>query len=611
MAGVGLKFYLFYKQKIETMISKPFTGLAVAAIVLFTACGKKAPSYTRYIPKNAANVISIDVKGMLAKLNSDSLTVENMLAVLEDTARPDDYTTAMTKYIELKDAGIDWDSKVYISAASLEMSNGSTPAIQLVAGVKDQQKLEAFLKKQPQMGEIKKGDGYSYTVVGDNGIGWSKDAVIVLYGGYQRSYEDYMPADSMEGTKPKSEISTGRDAEEELKKYFKLEKKESILSVDGFNDLQAKQVDITIFTQVNLDGINAMAFAFVPRLKEMIEGTYSSSTINFEDGKAVVENKIFVGDKVGSILKKYAGPEVDLGLIENYPSQNVDGVVAFSFNPALIPALIRESGLDALLGLGLAQTGMGLDDFSKIFKGDFAVVVSDFAIDKKIVSPVTKDMGKDGEMYQSEKPTAKMIFTAKIGDKAAFDKLVSFAVKEGALVRNGNMLIPTENGERAKDVPFAISTANDMLTFASDSATLVAYQSNTAKIGLANDVKSKLKGNAVAAFFDVEKILNGVSPNLFDSTSAAPGNIIAKAKTTFKNGWFTTSNFDGKSVAGKGEMVFGDSKKNSLVQLVRFAMYATEESKTERARFKKEWYADSKPDVMIPDSIAPPPPPKK
>jgi Domain of unknown function (DUF4836) len=586
------------------MISKHFTGFAIAAIVLLAACGKKAPSYTKYIPKNASNVISIDVKSMLTKLNSDSLTVENMMVIMQDTAHPDDYTKAITLYKELKDAGIDWENKLFISASSLEMMNaGNSPDVQIVAGMKDVAKLEAFLKKQPEMTEIIKGEGFSYSIKGPVAFGWNNDAIMVLMGGNKIDYNDFMPEDSNKVNLPKSE-SNATGAVEKLKKYFKLTKKESILSVDGFNDLQGKQVDIAIFNQADLEGISAMAFAFLPKLKELIEGVYSATTINFEEGKAVVESKGFVSDKMGALLKKYAGPEVDLGMIENYPSQNVNGVMAFSFKPELIPAMIKETGLDALLGLGLAQTGMGLDDFAKVFKGDFAVVFSDFAMEKK-------DMGKDAEMYRTEMPTAKLIFAAKIGDKAAFDKLVNFGVKSGTIIRNGTMLIPADNGVPATEMPFAISTANDMLTFASDSATLVAFQNKSQKIGLADDIKSKLKGNAVAAFFDVEKLLNGINDNMFDSTDVAAKNILVKAKATFKNSWFTSSNFNGKSITSKGEVVFGDPKKNSLAQFIRFGMYAAEQEKARKESYNDEWENDIKTVIPLIDSIPPPPPPAK
>ena len=583
------------------MISRKLSFIAVVTIVLLAACGKKAPSYTKYIPKGSPNVISIDVKSMLTKLNSDSLTVENMLSVIKDTANPDEYVMAMTKYKELKDAGIDWESKVYIATSAMDIMGYNKPDVEIVAATKDAAKLEDYLKKQPGMSEIKKGDGYSYGSNEDMAIGWNSEAVMMVFSGNKKRFNTFQDDDNSDKSKPKSE-ATLSGAAGKIKTYFALSKSESILSVDGFNDVQGKPADIAIFNQANLDGINAMAFAFLPKLKELIEGTYSATTINFENGKAVIETKGAVGKKMGEILKKYAGPEVDLSMIENYPSQNIDGAVVFSFKPELIPAIIRETGVDALLSLGLAQTGMGLDDFSKVFKGDFAVVVSDFAVNRE-------EAGKDAEIYSREKPVAKMIFAAKIGDKAAFDKLVNFAVKTGSVIRSGDMLIPAEDGHPAPEMPFAISTANNMLTFASDSATLVAYQSKSQKAGIPDDIKSKLKGSAVGAFINIEKILQGISTEIFDSSDMAPKNILAKAKTTFKSGWITSANFDGKAVTGKGELLFADATKNSLVQLVRFSMYATEETRAESERNRKKWDEESKTTVTVTDAVPPPPPP--
>lgn len=581
--------------------------MVIATAVFISSCGKKAPAYTRYIPKEASSVISIDTKGMMAKLEKDSLSVEKILEVLKaDTANATAYATALETYKRFKESGIDWDSKVYINATSVNLMGylGGT-SIQVVAGMKDVSKFEAFVKQQPGSKEVKKGEGFSYMLDDEWSLGWNDDAVMLIAGGDRPSYEDFLP-DSLKNSKPRSETNASGPAEK-LKKYFKLEKKESILSVDGFNDLQGKQGDITIFNQVNLDGISAMAFAFLPKLKEMIDGSYSSSIINFENGKVVVNSDSHVSDKVADVLKKYAGPEVDLSLLENYPSQQVNGVMAFSFKPELIPALIRETGLDALLSLGLIQTGMGLDDFAKIFKGDFAVAVSDFAV-------VNKDMGKDANVYRSEEPTAKLVFTARIGDKAAFEKLINFAVKEGMIIRNGDMLIPADGGVPANDMPFAISTANNALTFASDSATLAVFQSKTQKIGLSEEVRSKLKGHSVAAYIDLASIFNGVLPIMHDSTNMTGHNIFSRLKTDLKNASFTMENFKGNSLKGSGELVFGDANKNSLSQLTRLIMYIYEQDREEKAIKAKQWAEQDKIEVTVveePKKPTPPPPPAK
>jgi|GEM_PF-327178 len=582
------------------IITKRLTGLVVVAVVLLTACGKKAPAYTKYIPKDASNVVSVDVKSLLLKLNSDSLTLENMTSVFKEGHGASDYAEMMNRYKDFKDAGLDLDSKVFLATSAFDFNKyNSSFSVQFVAGMKDSKKFEEFLKKQKETGEIRKGEGYSYTGTDEVAIGWNEDAVMIVYSSNAKKYNDY-ESDTAEMSRPKSADVAGGPAEK-LKKYFKLEKKESILSVDGFNDLQGKTADVAIFNQVNLDGISGMAFAFLPKVKELVEGAYGTTTINFEDGKIEVESTSTTGKKMADILKKYAGPEVDMSLLENYPSQNVDGVMAFSFKPELIPALIKETGFDALLGIGLSQTGLSLDDFAKVFKGDFAVAVSDFAVEKKEI-----DMGKDAMgSYSREVPSAKMVFVAKIGDKAIFNKLVALGEKQGFIIRNGNMLIIANNGRPAEGSPIVISTANDLLTIASDSATLLAYQNKSQKIGLSDEAKGKIKGSAIAAFVDVEKILNGISSNVFDSTDVTLANVMAKSKATFKNFSFSTSNFSGSSVKGKGEIVFGDAKKNSLAQIVRYGMYVAEQYKLHEAEQAKKYQEDSTTDVIADSTAAP------
>ena len=104
----------------------------------------------------------------------------------------------------------------------------------------------------------------------------------------------------------------------------------------------------------------------------------------------------------------------------------------------------------------------------------------------------------------------------------------------------------------------------------------------TSKIGLRNEAKAILKGSSIAFFIDAEKILNGIPESIFDSTSIHEKNVLAKSKTVFKTLDFTTSNFDGKKIDGKGEVIM-TTNKNSLPQLVRFLMYAAEEMKLKNA----------------------------
>lgn len=573
------------------MITKRLSGMvAVALLLLLASCGKKNPSYTKFIPKDANYVIGVDVRSILQKLDKDSLSVDNMMGAFKEEGNKEDFTKALDMYNQFKDAGIDWSSRVYVAINLGNMMSGGTPGVQIVAGMSDSKKFEEFLKKQPKTKDIKTAEGFSYAGDDEAVVGWTKDAVILATAEHSRpAYDSYAPDDSTGGmTKPPSETNAGNTPVEKLKKYFALAKDASITEAEGFTDLQGKSADVNVYSQTGDMAKNFPMIAMMPKVKELLQG-YSTTTLNFEDGKAVVESNGYLGKPLADILKKYAGPEVDMDLVNNYPSNNVDGVMAFSFKPELISGLVTELGFDGPANMGLGQAGLTMNDVTKLFKGDFAVVVSDFAVTKE-------DAGKDAYSYSREVPTAKVVFAARIGDKAVLDKLLALGQKQGFIIRNGNNIVAASNGQPVPS-PYVVTITNDLLVFASDAATHSAYIAKSQKIGLPSDASGKLKGKAISMFVDFQKIMGGLGVNMFDSSNASGKAILDKAKGTFKNVYYTLDNFDGKVLTGKAEVNFVDEKKNSLAQVVRFGMYAYQQDQLDKAARAKEY------DSMVPDSV--------
>ena len=567
------------------MIIKRLSGLfAVAMLLLLASCGKKNPSYTKYIPKDANYVVGIDVRSIMEKLDKDSLSVEKIMTTFKDETSTEKFGKGLEMYKEFKDAGIDWSNRVYI-AASLSgsmMGGGSYNGnVEAVAGMKDAKKFEEFLKKQPDTKDIKKGDGFSYTGDGDKLIGWNEDAVIFA-SAQSNSSNDDTTDDSTGMSKPQNAANATASADL-LKKYFKLDKKESINEAEGFGDLQTKKGDVVVYSQTGNMAKSFPMLAMVPKLTDFLKG-YSTSILNFEDGKVVTESTGHLGKEASDFLKKYAGPKVDWSLVENYPSNNVDGVVAFSFNPTLIPGLVQYLGFDGPANMGLQQAGLTLEETGKIFKGDFAVVVSDFAVSKTAAQPGKDDMSSGS----SEMPTAKLVFVAKLGDKAVVEKLLKMGVDKGFIVRNGNTIAPNPQMTGGTPFTYAISIANDQLTFATDAATLSAYQAKSSKLSLPSGVESTLKGNAASAYVDIEKIMAGVSPTIFNSNNAAEQAVFNQAKATFKNGWYTLGNLDGGTITSKAELNLMNDKQNSLSQIVKFGLFVYEQKKAQEATRSKE-----------------------
>jgi hypothetical protein len=74
----------------------------------------------------------------------------------------------------------------------------------------------------------------------------------------------------------------------------------------------------------------------LPKLEELVKDNYIASTLSFEDGKIVATATTYTNPFVSSILKRYAGPTVNLSLIENYPSENINMIMMASFNPEIL-----------------------------------------------------------------------------------------------------------------------------------------------------------------------------------------------------------------------------------------------------------------------------------
>lgn len=548
--------------------------LLLIAVAVLSAC-KKAPSYTQHIPKDASYVLSLDVKSMVTKLENDSLTVEDMLAALKDSSDPSKYTQAIDMWSRFKEAGIDLDKKVIMAVPTANRNSGQV-TIQVLAGLKDEQKLTAFIGTFPTARVTKEGD-FSYAMVEEWLVGWKGDVVMML-GGQAAPIMDpaFYNEDSTGDMAAPAPRPGGNDRLNQMKQYFTLEKSESLVSIDAFTKLVGEKGDILIFTNSSSLGAQAgMGLTQMPKVKALVEGIFSTSIIDFEDGKVAMKSNTYFGPKLSGILEKYAGPKVDMDLVDAFPSNNVGGVAAFSFNPQLIPALLQEAGFDAIADLGLQKMGITVADIVKAFKGDFAVMFSDFTINK------VQKTSWEGNTYTGNEPSAKLLVAIRVGDKASFEKVLGVATGSGFFTREGNRLIPAKGGVGSAEKDMVIGYENDLMVFSNDEATYQAYVANKTRIGLPDEARSSISGASIAFFIDAQKLMGGIPATLFDS-SMHDQNLLAKAKTVFKSASFTTENFDGKKIPGNGQLVMMQPK-NSLPQLVRFLMYAAEEMKMKNA----------------------------
>jgi len=522
--------------------------VVVVAAALINGCSKPGPKQTKYIPKDAYVVVGFNGKNIFEKIGKANISFDSVARALSND--DSSITKAVGRFNDLKNSGVDFNEEAFFFVKNTSgIMTGQSQSIGVVAALKDVSAFEKFIKKQNLLAEIKKGDNYSYLPLGDDYIaGWNDNVMII--------------AMRHAGTSSPGSYATGEGtlSQQMLTALFAQKESESIASVDGFNDVAKENADMMFFATSALNQ-GSMSFLDMTKLADLTKGAYSTGTANFEDGKIVASFTSHNSDAMADLLKKYPSKTINLDMLDKYPS-TVNAFAVASFDAQVIPGVLKYAGMDALANQSMQQAGLSftLDDVVKAFKGDFAIVASDFGVTQKTMTeyggiklpqPVTTTL-----------PTYKILFNAAIGDKASYDKVVSGLTAKGIMTeQNGQYVFGNMNDMggivmKSTGKNFYVATDNDLIT---------QYDAGTSgKTGITSDIHDKIKGQAFALYFDINSILKVIP------AEGNRGAALDTAKTTFKDFLMTAGNFDGKTSKGLMELRLLNDKENSLVTFARF-----------------------------------------
>lgn len=529
--------------------------IIMVSAALLTSCKKSVPKQTRHIPKSAVFVAAINTKSIETKLVKNQATIENILksASGSDTS----VSEGKQEWEDIKNSGIDLDENFYMSVVQkgggMSAGKGSM-VISAIGSLQDEAKLKAYIQKKQPKSEIRKEKNYSYTTIhGDNMVAWNEDLVIMM--SYQKSMQGEMEFDSTTGSYNfKNPVNSDATLKTEMDSYFNLKEDESVAAIPEFRDLMQDKGDASMWinSSASLDDMSLP----LPKLKELFSNTFTTATLNFDDGKIAINTKSYYSSQMKDLLKKYAGPEADLGLVEHYPSNNINSLAVVAFNPEFFNALVRYLEVGGVVD-GYLTKMMGsnytLQDALKAIKGDLALVVSDFAM--PAADPAA---GVAGLI-----PKFKMILNIPVGDKVQMNKLMDKVVEMQMLVKVNNeyRLAPA-----MQKMGWQVLVNDKNLLIASDEALLTQYRAQSAKAGLSKDAMDDFKGKQGVVYINLESILNGIPAQ----SNAEINNILPKAKETFKDMRFYSDKYNGNYAEGFFELRFKNEKDNSLSSLLGF-----------------------------------------
>ena len=526
-----------------------FMVMLAAVAVCITSCSNNASKLTRFIPKDASVVAGIDAKGMTEKLAKGNMDIDTIASLLSGG---NDSSEIETKWNELKSSGIDLSAELYVfGKQTSSIMEGSSSTMGVLVSLKDVSAFEQFIKKKKPGAEIKTSGDYSYVALGDDYIvGW-KDKVAIL--------------DNVHGGKnAPGTYNTGEGTLSQLllTKLFAQGASESIESVDAFKDLEKEQGDILFYSAVSSTdaGLSALSLS---KMGDLIADSYTTGTINFEDGKVVASFTGTTSKVLGQIFEKYPGHSLDAGALDKYPL-HADGFMSLSFNPRVLAEIVKYAGAEDMANQALSQYSLTIDDVVKALKGDITVAVT-----------ANDDMQKP-QPGMPEKSPAKFIFNAAIGDKASYDKVVKALNAKGVQVpQNGVVAVPMFGN-------LAVSVTDKNLVVASDIDILQKYLSGTSKGSVTDDVKSKISGKSVAFYADINAVMQKIKAAHPDSTASAKDSTAPFIKDFIATG----DKLNGKTVKGDAELRMLDESQNSLVTIVRQAVAHKKAGKT----FSNPWF---------------------
>lgn len=558
---------------------------AVTAAVVFSACSK-LPEQSKYIPKTAGVVLNINSKEISKKLITNGITMDKLFTAVQDK---DTASTAAKAWKDAENSGIDLQSNFFVSVV---FNSSQQSYVSMTGGLKDAAKFEAYLKKNIANYSLKTKKDFQYVWEEDQKavIGWNKETVIYVKGVDADKLKSGMPGGAAPAypdtdseavdsavAAPASVVTAVASAEEdtwvaETDHLFHLKKEETAGTIEAFKDLLKGDADISVY--VNPEPIYSTQATMIPaNLKEIISGSYYTGAVNFDKGKIVMEGSSYMGKEMAAIYKKYGAQEADLDMLEKYPSSNITGFLVYGFDFRMLGDIIKSTGMDGIVNMTLHSSGLTLDDILAAFKGQMVFVASDFAVSKTPNPYFPED--------SITKPDAKWLFAMKVGDKAAFNKVMASPMVGGMFTKQGDHYVMNQ---QMPGMP-AVSITDKLVTLASDNNVLTQYLDGKSKAGgLDNSFVSKIKGNPLGGYVNLEKIVN----NIPEEEVPADGKELAgQFKNLLKDATVLSEKFDGKVQHSHMILTFKNENENSLVQLVNLgtnvAKYMQDKKKKEAA----------------------------
>lgn len=502
-----------------------FVLLFSAVLLVFMSSCSKTNKEGRNIPKNAAIVVLVNGESISSKLPWEEVKKNELFMKLYNDSTIDAFVKAALDNPE--NTGIDTkkDFLFFMQKDSL----GGYVAIE--GTVKDEAKFKKFSNDVANGGAESEKGGIHFISGSKVTSSWNKEKFVMTIDAPEISRMDRY---SNSFDKPQGAASK-RNGIALCTGLFDLKESNSLGKDEKFTELVKEKGDIHFWmnaAELN-SGSAGMAALSMLNLSKLYEGSIATATASFDNGKINVDMKSYAGKELSEIWKKYEGSEISTDMVKRLPSKDVAVFFALNFKPEGLREFVKLAGLEGFINMGSALVGFNLDDFVKANKGDIVFAMSDFKTDS------------------TGKPDMNVIFSASVGDKAAFGKLIDAGNKLG---KNKMAMTTPEIFYNTSDKYFAIGNNKE------------AVNKYVGAGGNSNpDFLDKISGSPSAAFVNFQTLFKAFEK---EATRDSLDNLIFQASVKmWENALVKGGGFKDGGTVQHFEINLVDKNTNSLKQL--------------------------------------------
>lgn len=484
-------------------------SMIAVVILMFSSCGKKNRA-GKMVPQNAIVVAQIELKSLGNKLSWKEIQQTDIYKKMISDSSVNGWKKSLME--NPSSSGIDFDAGITVFTAD---HNGNK-YLAAEGKIKNQKDFDQFNKNFSDGNATPSGDVHILNLRNKGVVGWKNNQFIYLMNHENKMMNmgHWNDSTSQQNRMPTADRTAEFTAL--CKNLFSLKTDSSLANNDRFGSLLNENGDIHVYqnTDAMLNNAPQMGPLSMLKLDAFLKGNASTYTINFDNGKIDVSQKMFVSKQLTDIVKKYLGNSIEMDMVKRIPSNNLLGLMTVNFKPQGVTEMIKLTGMDGMINSYTQPMGFNLDDFSKATNGNWLLAFTDLNI--------TDSMKNSSFNY---------IFSAGINDKAELQKMLNAAKKTTADMGKDSVLN---------------YVMNDKL-FAQSNHTSFANEYLNGNSNTSFDFANKISGHPAAFYLDLHKLLsqftsvNTTKPGrkeMLDESLKIWNNIVSTGGE-FNNGGFT------------------------------------------------------------------------